>query len=97
VTEKNERDSPTIDKAYLNNLRDSVAQNTLRTNYPGAENGPADAYRHMLGIAEIRRRTSQPAARVAGNWNQRDAAPWRLKTGAASQKGLHNNRTGDRV
>lgn len=97
MTEKTETKTPPVDRAYLNNLRESAAQNALRTSYPGATDGPADAYRHMLGIAEFRRRTNDPAARVAGNWNERDDAPWRLKTDAASQMDLHNNRIGERI
>ncbi len=97
MTEKTEKQLPTVANAYPNEIKESVAQNARGTSYPGATNGPADAYRHMLGIAEIRRRTSQPAARVAGNWNERDNLPWRLKKDADSQMDLHNNRIGERI
>jgi hypothetical protein len=88
---------PPVDRASLRDLRESVAHNARQTSYPGANNGPADAYRHMLGIAELRRRTNHPAARAAGDWDEKDGVPWRLKTDADSQMDLHNNRIGERV
>jgi hypothetical protein len=86
----------------LLDLKEAVAHNARQTSYPGANNGPADAYRHMLGIAELRRRTSHPAARVAGDWNETEGSTlrpdtWRLKTDADSQVDLHNNRIGERI
>ena len=97
MTAKTEKPMPPVDRASVRDLRESVAHNARQTSYPGANNGPADAYRHMRGIAELRRRTNHPAARVAGNWNERDGVPWRLKTDAASQMDLHNNRIGEHI
>jgi len=70
MTEKTDKQLSTVANAYPNEIRESVAQNARGTSYPGAKNGPADAYRHMLGIAEIRRRANHPAARAAGDWNE---------------------------
>ncbi len=97
MTAKTDTPMPPVDRASLRDLRESVAHNARQTSYPGANNGPADAYRHMLGIAELRRRTNHPAARVAGDWNEKDGIPWRLKTDVDSQMDLHNNRIGERI
>jgi hypothetical protein len=102
MTAKIEKPMPPVDQASLRDLTESAAQNARATTYPGATNGPADAYRHMLGIAEFRRRTNHPAARVAGDWNEKEGSTlrpdtWRLKTDADSQMDLHNNRIGERI
>jgi hypothetical protein len=97
MTIKTNTQVPPVVKAYPNELREAVARNALQTSHPGANNGPADAYRHMFGIAELQRRTNQAVARGAGNWNEKDGVPWRLKSDAASQMDLHNNRIGERI
>jgi hypothetical protein len=38
---------------------------------PGQHHGPADAYRHILGIAEATRRYGPLPAYAAGEWNER--------------------------
>lgn len=40
---------------------------------PGRENGPADAYRHILWAAELTPRFGEPAARLQGSGGPRDA------------------------
>jgi hypothetical protein len=56
----------------------------------------------MLGIAELRRRTTDDVARGAGNWNETEGSiwrpdTWRMKTDPSSQMDLHNNRIGERI
>lgn len=97
MSEKTQRPVPPVDRAYPNELEEAVAQNARQTSYPGANNGPADAYRHMFGIAEVQRRSSQTVARTVGTANEIDRKTWRLKTDAGSQMDLHNNRIGERI
>jgi hypothetical protein len=96
VSEKTSRPVPAVDKAYPNDLREAVAHNARQTSHPGNTNGPADAYRHMFGIAEVRRRSNHPVARGVGDYNEREGMMLRLKTDADSQMDLHNNRIGER-
>ena len=97
MSEKAQRPVPPVDRAYPNELEEAVAQNARQTSYPGANNGPADGYRHMFGIAEVQRRGYQAVARTVGTANEVDRKTWRLKTDAGSQMDLHNNRIGERI
>lgn len=91
MTEKSEVQKPAIDKAGIFSLREAVAQDARRTSYPGATNGPADAYRHLVGIAEMRRRYGFLVARSAGKLNELDVSDYGASQESDSQMDLKNN------
>ena len=78
-------------------LKEQFAQQARETSYPGATDGPADAYRHMLAAAEFTRLYGQLPTRVVGNYNEGSIIPDRAKLDEASKMDLHNNRIGEEI
>ncbi len=95
------QDSEVPSRAQLekefHDLKESFAQRARETSYPGATDGPADAYRHMLAAAEVTRRYTWLTARVVGNRNEGSLIPDRAKLDEASNMDLDNNRIGEKI
>ncbi len=64
---------------------------SVKSNLPGRENGPADAYRHLLWLAELTRLYGTDIARLAGQLHE---ATDRGASAAVRAMDLHNNETG---
>jgi hypothetical protein len=85
----------------IGELKKHVAKEARETTYPGETNGPADAYRHILGIAELTRREGFMAASALGVANELpipgDDYAKRSLYGADTAMDLHNNAIGQRI
>gem|GEM_PF-6702901 len=97
MTEKSENQKPAIDKANLFELKEAVAHDARQTSYPGATDGPADAYRHLLGIAETRRRYGIGVARTVGDLNEFDLLNYGGSKKSDAQMDLNNNRIAEKI
>ena len=81
-----------IDRAAIDKIRDETADKARKTSLPGETDGPADAYRQIVGIAELTRREGARKANAIGTFNE-------ITTlfSDASQMDLHNNSIGRRI
>jgi hypothetical protein len=64
-----------MDRNTYDDIRDGVGYGPAfreadQSDLPGRHNGPADAYRHILGAAELTRRHGETAARALLNTNE---------------------------
>jgi hypothetical protein len=81
-----------IDRTAIDKIKDDAAEKARKTSLPGETDGPADAYRHIVGIAELTRREGARKANAIGTFNE-------ITTlfSDASQMDLHNNDIGRRI
>ncbi len=77
-----------LDELYREFIAQRPAtQEAVRSNLPGRENGPADAYRHLLWTGELTRRFGPLVAKAAGEWHEkRDLVPERFWWGSRAER-----------
>ncbi len=102
MAETSQRRVPT--RAEIDALKKTFEENAKQSPYPGASDDPADAYRHIVGMAELSRRHGFAPAYAAGILNELkpnlDAYKSRSDydkigiLGESSQMDLHNNDIG---
>lgn len=54
-------------------VRDFASKEAVASGLPGQDQGPADAYRHLLGIAELSRRVGPALAFAMAEKNELDS------------------------
>jgi hypothetical protein len=91
-------------RAIAGQVRDFADAEAAASGLPGLDQGPADAYRHLVGVAELSRRVGPIAAAGMAEWNEwlsveamfgslLDGRPVaRSNTPAARRMDRHNNR-----
>lgn len=69
---------------------------SMSSHLPGFYNGPADAYRHLIGAAEMQRRFGWALSRIVVNGNEywRTHAPHEGQSPGSRQMDDHNNALG---
>ena len=82
--------------AKIDQAVDPARSESLNSGLPGNHNGPGDAYRHIIGAAEITRRFGEATARVALETHEIQG---RLKGDPPEEGAMdrHNNEIGIRI
>jgi hypothetical protein len=75
-------------------VRDAAIHEALQSPLPGEINGPADAYRHIIGSAELRRRFGFAVAYATANANEVFGTYVRGYSAASREMDDHNNAIG---